>query len=201
MNMNVPDDILPNIFFRLPTKPLFRFKSVSKHWNRVISDPHFIKARSRRTILLPVQPFHAIDNTDYSMVKLGFPLGNHEGNDIILVGSVNRIVLLVIKDMMILYNPLTGAFKIVPDPPLRLPNRRYKDTYGFGYGNGVTPNNLKIVRLRVSGRITFCDVFNVKNGTWITPSRLVGCYDFNVSTGTFVNGFVYWIARRQKNGW
>ncbi|PWA44015.1 F-box domain-containing protein [Artemisia annua] len=46
----VPEDILCKILANLPVKPLLQFKCVSKHWNRLISDPSF---RSRSMILLP----------------------------------------------------------------------------------------------------------------------------------------------------
>ncbi|KAF5770572.1 putative F-box domain-containing protein [Helianthus annuus] len=60
---NVGDDILHNILARLPGKPLLRFRCVSKHWNGLISDPYFMKSRSRRMILLPFpRPLVALDD-------------------------------------------------------------------------------------------------------------------------------------------
>ncbi|XP_076946910.1 putative F-box protein At1g50880 [Bidens hawaiensis] len=50
MTNNVGNDILYNILARLPGKPLLRFRCVSKHWNGLISDPYFMKSRSRRMI-------------------------------------------------------------------------------------------------------------------------------------------------------
>ncbi|PWA75589.1 F-box domain-containing protein [Artemisia annua] len=100
----IPDCILHDILARLPTKSLLRFKCVSKHCNRLILDPYFIKLRARRMILLPVSPFHVLDDgnfpLDYEsklMFKLLFPFGNPKDKDIKCLGTVNRIVILVVK--------------------------------------------------------------------------------------------------------
>ncbi|KAF5805919.1 putative F-box-like domain superfamily protein [Helianthus annuus] len=126
-----------NILVRLPKQPILRFRCLSKHWNRLLSD-HFMKSRSRRMILLPTRPLHAIDYT----------------ND----GTINGIVLLVFIDDMILYNPFT----IVPKQSLH-PSHSSSNAYGFCYG--TTPDDLKIVRLRVLDHIDYyrCDVFSLKN--------------------------------------
>lgn len=40
---DIPQDIIMDILSRLPVKSLLRFRSVSKEWYKLISDPHFIK--------------------------------------------------------------------------------------------------------------------------------------------------------------
>ncbi|KAI3793447.1 hypothetical protein L1987_36066 [Smallanthus sonchifolius] len=79
---NVCDDVLYNILGRLPGKPLLRLRCVSKHWNCLISDPYFMKSRSRRMILLPFtrpRPLVVIDENvavkdkAHSMVGVHYP--------------------------------------------------------------------------------------------------------------------------------
>ncbi|KAI3783627.1 hypothetical protein L1987_42713 [Smallanthus sonchifolius] len=63
---HLPEDIVFDIFVRLPTKPLLRFRCLSKHWNRLISD-EFITSND------PSVPLHTIDNNVHSIVKLRSP--------------------------------------------------------------------------------------------------------------------------------
>ncbi|XP_076895276.1 putative F-box protein At4g10190 [Bidens hawaiensis] len=133
--VHIGDDVLRNILARLPGKPLQRLKCTSKHWNRLISDPDFMKSRSRRMILLPFpRPLVVIDDNvpiEDSMVRVRSPLEHHhqeEGTQVCIVGTLNDngIVLLAIYDgwslrrcHLILYNPLTCASKtlVVIDLP------------------------------------------------------------------------------------
>ena len=39
----LPDALLLEIFYRLPRRSAHRFKSVSKHWSSLISDPYFVR--------------------------------------------------------------------------------------------------------------------------------------------------------------
>ncbi|KAJ0789217.1 putative F-box domain, galactose oxidase/kelch, beta-propeller, F-box associated interaction [Helianthus annuus] len=209
---HLPEEIIIDIFVRLPTKPLLRFRCLSKRWNRLISY-HFTKSRSRRRmILLPSDPLQAIDNTiqggltPVHQMTSKFPSSskNIGSKHVTIVGTFNGIVLLALKDM-ILYNPLTGAFKIVPSSPLKA-SHRYPDAYGFCYG--TAPDDLKIVRIRLVKNVyiafgqprIWCDVFSLKNGTWSTRyTTLVGPRWFiKQYAGIFVNGFLYWLAVREN---
>ncbi|KAI3783628.1 hypothetical protein L1987_42714 [Smallanthus sonchifolius] len=159
---------------------------------------HITKSRSRRMILLPFKPLQAIDNTVHSIFKLPSSLKNQESKHVRLAGTLNGIVLLVLKDM-ILYNPLTGAFKIVPNPPFESSSTSIEN-YGFGYG--TTPDDLKIVRLTSNNNKLYddsrsCNVFSLKKGSWSRKSwRLIQRCFIKDCAGTFVNGFLYWIAIR-----
>ena len=42
-NGEFPEAVLKEIFVHLPIKSLFRFKSVSKRWNQLLSDPYFTR--------------------------------------------------------------------------------------------------------------------------------------------------------------
>ncbi|KAK1409724.1 hypothetical protein QVD17_36253 [Tagetes erecta] len=131
---HIGDDVICNILARLPGKPLLRFRCESKHWNRLISDPCFMKSRSRRMILSPyTRPLVVIDDNvpaedeAHSIVRLTpYPLKLEEGTHVSVVGTLNGIVILALHDKsslgchLVLYSPLTRASKIleVMDPPI-----------------------------------------------------------------------------------
>ncbi|XP_076904182.1 putative F-box protein At3g16210 [Bidens hawaiensis] len=208
----LPEDIVFNILVRLQTKPLVRFRCLSKHWNRLISD-YFMKSRSRRMILLPFQSLLAIRHTlpwdktvhYVSTSRIPSPF-NYLGTEdhVQVVGAFDGIVVLLCKDILMLFNPLTGSFKIVPHPPLDSSNR--VDTYGLCYGE--TLDDLKIVKLRLRVRYPYrvsCDVFSLKKGLWSTKSikldeRYIVDRLLKERFGIFANGYLYWIALKKPDG-
>ncbi|XP_022013974.1 F-box/kelch-repeat protein At3g06240-like [Helianthus annuus] len=172
---DLPDHVITLIFLRVPTKPLFRFKSLSKHWNRLISDPQFIKSRSRRMIFLPGLPFdHAIDNTAApSMAKLTSPIIYPKlYKEITIVGSFNGIFFLVLKYC----KPLIIEYKWFHDHMIL-----YKPTLG-----------------RVQGE--YYEVFDLKTWSWSRPSELIRSNrSWGNCSATFANGFLYWNAERRED--
>jgi F-box interacting protein len=213
-DLKFPEDILDNIVLRLPTKAFFRFKSITKHWNSFIPN-HFMKLRSKPLTLLSVQGiFHAIDNSvpcdhmDYSIIRSS-PLGNLEGNKIIIVGTFNGILLIIFQDQfpnhMKLYNPFTKESDKVPDPP----SCDHTFIYNYGFGYGTAPDDLKIIllrraRTRLTDHESF-DVYSFKTRSWSTApwplDHLGGApYTKIQDAGTFVNGFLYWIAHKHGSG-
>ncbi|XP_076954713.1 F-box/kelch-repeat protein At3g23880-like [Bidens hawaiensis] len=200
MYKHVPEDLVFAILVKMPTKPLLRLRCLSKHWNRTISD-HFMKSRSRRMILIPYKPLQVMDTAAHSISELPLPNFMNPGSKEyrhIIVGTYNGILLIVLKDM-IMYNPLTRAYKTVPNPP-PLESSTIDIRYGFCYGTSL--DDLKIVRLNNMSSgfdqdSRWCDVFSLKKGSWSTTSRtLVGaCYIID-KVGTFVNGFLFWVASK-----
>ncbi|PWA90252.1 F-box domain-containing protein [Artemisia annua] len=194
----LPDDIVRDILARLPAKPLLRFRGVSKYWNRMLREPCFMNLRSRRTIILPLSETLILiddnvptDDTPHSVLKRFYPLANLRKINVIVrvIGTFNGIVLLGYMHKMILYNPFTGATKKLPCPP----GSCTRPGYGFGYG--ATPDDLKIVRFVQSYHK--CDVYSFKKNSWSSWSTLqynIRCIYFQHSVGTFVNGFLHWLA-------
>ncbi|KAK9061425.1 hypothetical protein SSX86_018606 [Deinandra increscens subsp. villosa] len=198
VNVLIGDDVLYNILSRLPGKPLLRFRCVSKHWNRLISDPYLMKMRSRRMIILPFpRPLVAIDDKAHSMVRIRSPIDHQEEDTrLSLVGTLNNgIVLLSFYDTdlrchMILYNPLTCESKtlVVMDS---ISHNNHRAPYALGFGD------LKIVRLEFfdyPGRIRYkWDVFDLRTSSWSTPQYLETIFLLTAGfVGVFVNGFLYW---------
>ncbi|GKD33064.1 F-box domain containing protein [Tanacetum coccineum] len=168
-----------------------------------------MKLRSKPLTLLSVQGFfHAIDNSvprdhlDYSIIKSS-PLGNLEGNKIIIVGTFIGILLIIFQDQfskhMMLYNPFTKQSDNVPDPP----SCDHTFVYNYGFGYSTTPDDLKIILLR-RARVTHqrsCHVYSFKTRSWETALWLGDrWYKYMQDAGTFVNGFLYWIAHKHGLG-
>ncbi|GJS88281.1 F-box domain containing protein [Tanacetum coccineum] len=192
--ISIPDEIIQNILARLPTKPLLRSRCVSAHWNRLVSDPYFMKARLRRKILVVAPDFHAIEDNGPcgdDMVKLHYPFECRTDGGvrhIRVIGTFNGIVVLVVNDHkdediknkpvnftshIILYNPFTGASEIIPDPYSPFYNSEH--IYGCGYG--ATKDDLKIVRFRgltkPDNNWNTCDLLNLKERLWSMSEILI----------------------------
>ncbi|XP_076955916.1 F-box/kelch-repeat protein At3g06240-like [Bidens hawaiensis] len=193
----LPDDVLRNIFARLPAKPLVRLWCVSKYWYGMLREPNFMKLRSRKTILLTLPySFHLIDdnvptdNTSYSVVEGCYPSGFLKT----VIGTLNGIVVLrTDANVFRLYNPLTGVTKLLPYAP------GYHAACGFGYG--ATPYDLKIIRFkRCSPDI---DVYNFKENSWRRRSCNISKLDLRFmqhhDVGHFINGSLYWPGHRYHN--
>ncbi|GJS89322.1 F-box domain containing protein [Tanacetum coccineum] len=216
VNFNMPDDIIRNILARLPTKPLLQSRCVSTHWNRLITDPYFIKSKLRRKILLVSPDFHAIEDNGPlgdDVVELRHPnfechVAYYTYRDISILGTFDGIVVFVVNHYnvvdkllsftshILFYNPFTGSSEMLPDP--YSPFYDNEHIYGFGYG--ATKDELKIVRFRDFTETPLynwntCDVFNLKERSWSSSSEIVikRAY-FLDHVGAFVNGFLYWFA-------
>ncbi|XP_024992113.1 putative F-box protein At3g16210 [Cynara cardunculus var. scolymus] len=208
-DIHIPDLLLHNILTRLPAKSLLRFRCVSTHWNHLISDPYFLKSRSRPMILLPKPPdqLYALnklpvdDDAPLVVNLLDPPLEYHRFT---IVGTFNGIVLLVLTNFsfvkkMVLYNPFTSVSKILPIPPWAR-RQHSDDIYGFGYG--ATPDDLKIIIGR--GKLyssdydsnrnwNNCDVYSLKTGSWSTLENILPSLTYKDDVGVFLNGFLYWV--------
>ncbi|PWA80167.1 F-box domain-containing protein [Artemisia annua] len=215
VNVILPDCIIHDILARLPTKVLYRCKCVSKHWNSLITDPYFIKMRKRQMILLPSSPIQVLDdnypNDDMAnlMFKLPSPYRNPQNNDVIFLGTVNGIVLLVVNyTRMILYNPFTGASKLLPYPISDLACGS-NHIYGFGYG--ATLDDLKILRFDQSAFYAhqsafyardydILHVFRFRTNSW-SMSRNYNIKNILIKdndVGTFLNVSLHWIVYKYQ---
>ncbi|PWA73686.1 F-box domain-containing protein [Artemisia annua] len=62
----LPDDVLTNILIRLPAKPLAKARSVSKLWNHLLCQPHFLKSHQHRSIYINDEILLVFYNEFYS---------------------------------------------------------------------------------------------------------------------------------------
>ncbi|GKB33389.1 F-box domain containing protein [Tanacetum coccineum] len=191
-----PEDIILKIIAKLPAKPLLRFKCVSKHWDHVISEPNFLKSRSRRMILLSLNPFQAIDSNvlandnGSSIVTLRSP----EGKYVDLIGTVNGLVLLVIH---VSSGPQAWATQqtLGPGPTHERPRKRTSSSRSTRSITGTRPQGAWLSQLRKTHA--------QRQGA--RASQPAVAYQDPLprgNKGVFVNGFLYWnvCKRRKKRG-
>lgn len=103
-------------------------------------------------ILLQFQHIYTIDlqlDMAQSTVKISSDFGNISIEDVIIVGTFNGIVLLVLKDTslcthVILHNPFTQEYNKVPNPPFNPRPSRYDSLIHIGFG--ATLDDFKIIR-------------------------------------------------------
>ncbi|KAK9061200.1 hypothetical protein SSX86_018380 [Deinandra increscens subsp. villosa] len=212
------DDVLYNILARLPGKALLRSRCVSKHWNRLISDPCFMKLRSRRMILLPFSRPLAVfddnasvkDHADRVVAVRCSPFKQEPWTCVkpCILGTFNGLMILALSDyklsrcQLILYNPLTtcaSSKALVVMNIINRPSSNYTDVsdpYVFGFGDDH--DLLKIVIIdcwRHSNRSLYAwDVFDLRTSSWSTQTRYLR-KDFwfsNGDAGMFLDGFLYW---------
>ncbi|KAM0825848.1 hypothetical protein ACQ4PT_069272 [Festuca glaucescens] len=70
----LPDDVLVEIFLRLPAKLVLRFRTVCKQWRHLLSDPIFIRDHHRLAPIALLLDDTCIDNGD-AVSALPFPYG------------------------------------------------------------------------------------------------------------------------------
>ena len=162
----LPEEIVLNIFSRLPVKSLIRFSSVSKRMHSIIfSDPKFARlhfkaaSQHKRLLLYPGAPkleSLPLDDTtsfgDPSAVrKLALPFVQAFGDHVRFLGSCNGLVFLAFREKLIfIWNPSLGFFKQLPDLGF-CPYYSYSSSlcyYGVAYlwrrNSGTTVSSIKI---------------------------------------------------------
>ncbi|KAK9949271.1 hypothetical protein M0R45_004804 [Rubus argutus] len=130
MNEHLPEDMILQILYRLPVKPLIRFSCVSKRWSSIISDPQFAKSHfklscerktpSRRLLLSTPSGSESLDvqTASFSSVrKVACPF-KQPGRAFNILGSCNGMlfVALDLHDSFYIWNPSTGLFRKLPNP-------------------------------------------------------------------------------------
>jgi tRNA U38,U39,U40 pseudouridine synthase TruA len=127
MNEHLPEDIIVQILYRLPVKPLIRFRCVSKRWSSIVSDPQFAKSQfkfaserktfSHRLLLSTSSQLESLDlqtlsfEDDASVRKLACPF-KQPGRAVNILGSCNGMVFVALDlhDSFYIWNPSTGLF-------------------------------------------------------------------------------------------
>ncbi|XP_050290062.1 F-box/LRR-repeat/kelch-repeat protein At2g27520-like [Quercus robur] len=190
---DLSEDVLMDIFSRLPVKTLLQFKSVCKSWYDIIKDPIFITKHVNRS--------------------------NHSNNGYVAAtcrddtfhGSCNGVLCLngsKIGDMNFLFNPVTGEFKELPKPDYPV-NELGEDKIvvhiGLGFGHDPKTNDYRLVRISDSKKMrdsfySGVDVHSLSTNSWRRKDRLVHgtIVDNSFSKGD-LNGVLHWKGAIGKN--
>ncbi|KAK9949274.1 hypothetical protein M0R45_004807 [Rubus argutus] len=136
---HLPEDIIVQILYRLPVKPIVRFKCVSKRWCSIVSAPQFTKSQfkfaserktlSHRLLLSTCSQLESFDlqtpsfRDDASVRKLAFPFKQPE-RAVKILGSCNGMVFVATEshyhDNSYIWNPTTGLLLKLPNPSYRV---------------------------------------------------------------------------------
>ncbi|CAH1449949.1 unnamed protein product [Lactuca virosa] len=171
------EDLIVEIFTRLPPKSLIRFRSLSKSLYSCISSPGFIRIhtfRSPQKILFrhqnkEAESFYTLHGEEelslYLCPKRGYigittTISFPSRNNFRTVGSCNGTFCLLFKKCVTLWNLSIRCKLIVPECPRR--SESFLD--GIGLGFDPISDDYKVVWISYVKDNSF--VYAVKSGTW-----------------------------------
>ncbi|CAK8544831.1 unnamed protein product [Lathyrus sativus] len=221
-------DLCLSILSNLSLKSLKRFECVCKSWIRLLENPNF-KSLFRKSFLSNNHCYyddsfvliHQYMNNDQSMMysfsgerfenrtKLDWPNPFQEVDPKFYISGANSIkgIFCLINysqpDIrVLLWNPTTGEFKVVPTSPNEfVPNMDFDAAqYGFGYDS--FSDDYKVIRcvLMSSEDLSldpFWEIYSLKSNSWKQREFDIPInYDEN---GVSLEGVVYWYGENEEN--
>ncbi|GLT99144.1 hypothetical protein SLE2022_166080 [Rubroshorea leprosula] len=156
-------DLISEILFLLPVKSLLRFRSVSKSWCSLLSDPYFVKShlecfKSDFNLVFELVkynqwPFHkelrlqGMDSLNFLPHVYDYPFHKTHDN-VVLRGSCNGLICFTNSEYNIVVgNMLINDYHVreVPSDREFLNGEKIRVTYGFGYDS--IHDDYKVVRI------------------------------------------------------
>ncbi|XP_059665491.1 F-box protein CPR1-like [Cornus florida] len=219
MSDYLPEEVLTDIFTRLPIKTLLQIRCACKSWYALITSPNFIQ-HVNRTLAHNTPPLlllrYCIDNKEHYTVHCDDetfvqcrPLDSAFDHSPIsyfrILGSCNGLICLYDSDgpteIIILWNPA-----IDKSVTLRIESNSKGCAFGFGFDSRT--NDYKVVRLVYVHDSSFdysvrpeVDVYELSTGIWRRWRRGIGsappppCHIILCQwSHVFVNGASHWIA-------
>lgn len=178
------EDILVQILYLLPVKPLIRFSSVSKRWYSIIlSDTQFAQAQFKLASERKTLTKRLLISTDNQIRSLdsetaSFPdcsLKNHTFFPYSkLLGSCNGMLFVDVAGdcqthKLFLWNPSTRFVRELPNPKFVFAAETTEyDEFGFGHGLGYV-SSTDDYKIFIAGVVTnkwFVEMFSAKLNTW-----------------------------------
>ncbi|CAN6464693.1 unnamed protein product [Victoria cruziana] len=212
MNENIwkefPEDLLEVVIARLPVSTFFRFRSVCRKWNSLLSSNSFSQQCAQ--VQQPCPWFYTIthENTNSgamynpSLKKWHHPpMPAFPAKGIVLpVTSAGGLVcfLDIGHRNFFVCNPLTRAFKALPSRSVRDWSRL---AVGMTLTAGSTESGYEIVWLETSGDY---EVYDSVSNSWTRPGNLPSCVqlplDLNFRSQTVSVGRVLYFMRSNPDG-
>ncbi|KAK6930061.1 F-box domain [Dillenia turbinata] len=204
----LPEEIILEILYRLPVKSLLRFRSVSKRWLFLISNPDFIHSHlkhsqmqlDRLRILVSVFDGNDIKSSSMplsiekvaAMEKLNFPYIS-ETIQIKLMGSCNGLLCLIDRYTeadIYMWNPCTSDCKKLPR--LEYLTEKYHPNCGFGYDPSNDDYKVVLNSTESEDVMSVC-VFSLKSNSWrVFSEEYYGLLDDYLYPGIYLNGSLHW---------
>lgn len=222
MSDYIPEELLIDIFARLPVKSLIRLRLVCKSWYSLISKPSFITTHLNRTkksnTTLPqllikcesaYQQYYLSCFDDetfgvkYEELESPFDISVKFFD---ILGSCNGLCLLKASCEVdfFLWNP--SIKKILTLPPIKVTtfsDHSFTDGVAVGFGFDQNSNDYKVVLIRYLFRSIslryVCqgvELYELSTHSWRSIHG-VGCFRYEIFRNTpyvFLNGAVHWVA-------
>ncbi|KAI8561457.1 hypothetical protein RHMOL_Rhmol04G0341300 [Rhododendron molle] len=200
---HLPHELIFNIFSRLPVKFLCRFKSVSKPWLALITDPLFIKSHlnhqstkdsKTQKLILACQSSRNVYSLDYQApdpaiteLKLTYkPI-------VTILGSLNGILLIRTGGTLRLWNPSIRVFQQFSPPDF--PGGC--TIYGLGYDSAS--DDFKVVKatrpFSRKNATSAVHVFSSRLSSW----KRIEDFGYQIhgwTSGTVLNGAPHSVVER-----
>lgn len=209
----LPNDIILDIFAKLPVKSLVRFKSVCRSWYSLSKDENFVQKHyethknSQKYFMISKGPtiFHhytmdvpQLDSSSIiSLVESPVPIDkSRKVFPSTQCFSSNGIILITYGDNKImLWNPATRESRTIPSPIWSKTCGIYNfccfpriQVYKiFRLGLGINTDDMNI------------DIFSTKSNIWKSIGIFPRNYNFLGGNVVMVDGIVYMMAKRKDN--
>ncbi|RZC66212.1 hypothetical protein C5167_009902 [Papaver somniferum] len=200
-------DILIDIMYYLPVKSLCVFRTVSKQWLSLISDPYFKRNYNLRSCLLSVPALFMkkilMDEAFVTESEFKTLVMMNETSRIKFEHSCNGLVLYEVYDgsnyhtTYVVYNPSMKHFKTLLSPPLRNARVPYilSVTIAFDPAKSSYYEVVGVCNTDTSERMFHIEIYSSKTDSWrdagdpfpfSSPGRLE-------LSGVYWNGSMHWI--------
>ncbi|XP_024640633.1 F-box/kelch-repeat protein At3g23880 [Medicago truncatula] len=190
----IPFDLIPEILYRLPVKPLMQFRCVCKWWNSLISDPKFAKKHFRfsTTCLIHILTYSSLSQK-YTIKS--YPLDSLFTKDV----ACKKIAQHEIPSNHA--NP--SIRKFIQLPPLELQLNGYI-LQMHGFGHDPISDNYKVVVVFLdydstdNNKTDVKVVHNVGTNIWkdIKETFQYDRFIVEQKSGKYVNGTINWLASK-----
>ncbi|GJZ08705.1 F-box/kelch-repeat protein-like protein [Tanacetum coccineum] len=217
MSPYLGEDLVGEIFERLPSKSLMRFRCISKSWYSRIASPDFIRKHrlrsSQKVLIRRYSKYHWRDDVKdlYRLLSVDqFPL--YPGLEYFdtpttkfpcnlpkIVNSCNGIFCLHdYKVGISLWNPSIRRKLTIPNQPF-IVNSFWGRRLAVGMGFDPISNDYKIVRICYFDYQEIVEsslVYSMKTCGWSSIASPATTFDHVNSQACFVNGVLHWVACR-----
>ncbi|KAF8389205.1 hypothetical protein HHK36_025898 [Tetracentron sinense] len=211
---SIPDDVIVYILLRLPRRSIARFKSISKRWHRLISDPSFVSRYETRNISLLGFFYNYLKHLSFAPVDSSDQSQDHHLNTIsfelfsripvFILNSSNGLFLYLSwycsgyreYSYYVVRNPITEEEINFPTDPLREPLLFYRFfVNGFAFDHSSNPPHLIIIELFDGNNALQINTFSSYTSKWRIREQAFLCENFTLSgTSTFLNGALHWLS-------